>query len=97
LADGEGHAYGITNKIVSMTIFGFSPARNAVRVVLLALERDGLARVIFETEGHRSPNNRRIYALTERGWTLLRLERRRLNFAAQAIDRAFVNNQLRKL
>ena len=94
LADGTKHGYAIKQDIDQRTDGAIRLGPGTLYEAIQRLEEGGL---IAETESGSPANGqeaqRRFYRLTERGWSALRSEIRRLG---TVVDRARANPRLRK-
>ncbi len=87
LAENPTHAYGIRERIMTITLMQTQPHASSIRSALRRFEQAGWIRQAWQERGKASAHDRVIYDITPQGWALLREERQRLRFTSQWIDR----------
>jgi DNA-binding PadR family transcriptional regulator len=85
------HIYGVAGRIYGLSLASLTPATGSIKRTVRSLIKRELIEVVAEEPGMRSGHIRTVYGLTRLGWHQLRLEKRRLGLAAQAIDRAWAH------
>jgi DNA-binding PadR family transcriptional regulator len=94
LSDGDRHGYAIKQEVEERTGGAIRLGPGTLYETIQRLEADGL---IAESDAKAAANGqeaqRRYYALTSRGWSVLQSEIRRLG---QLVDEARRNPRLRK-
>lgn len=94
LADGAKHGYAIKQDVEERTDGSIRLGPGTLYEALQRLEESGLiAEATPEAPANGREAQRRVYKLTERGWTVLRSEVRQLG---SLVDRARTNPRLRK-
>ena len=96
LLESDRHGYGIMREVERQTDGQLSPGAGSLYAALQRLQDDGLieeatSRASDSANGQQA--QRRYYALTPRGWDVLRHELRQLDVI---LERARANPKLRK-
>jgi PadR family transcriptional regulator len=86
LADEPGHGYVILQRLKDRSAGAFDLAEGTIYPALHRLERDGLLKSSWSSEGGR---RRRVYRITRAGRSRLAVRRREWRTFTQAVEAVF--------
>jgi DNA-binding PadR family transcriptional regulator len=87
IAEKPMHAYGIREHIIAFTLWQVAPHTSSIRYALKRFEQDGWIRAAWQEPSKASRYERVVYEITDRGWQVLRTERRSFQHVIQWVER----------